>query len=138
MFGRPSPASQRTSSGASAKASPRASESPSPSATSSDCELDAEQRARRTTFSRAPVADDALELAERGVEALLVEDEVGRVLEDAGEEAVQRGLGALAPRRQAAHALRLEVLVEPAGGDQRVRGRQMRRQQRERAGCARG
>jgi hypothetical protein len=58
-------------------------------------EVDAEQR-RDDHRLCAAFAHDALELRVGGLEAQVGQDEVGRVVEDAGEKETQRVLGALA------------------------------------------
>ena len=63
-----------------------------------------------------------------------MEHEIGRVLEDTREEAVQRSFRTVAPRLEAVDSLCVEVGIEPPGGHQGVRRRQMRRQQAERTG----
>ena len=83
-------------------------------------ELHAEQRHDDHRLAAA-VADDPLQVAEGGVEPLLGQGEVARVLEHAGEEAVERGVRAFTAGRRRVHALRLEPRIEMTGGDERVR-----------------
>jgi len=73
----------------------------------------------------AAVAHDGLELRVGGLEALVGQDEVGRVLERAGEEQAQSVFGALARVTRDRLSTGLEVAAQAGRGRERVDGRQV-------------
>ena len=95
---------------------------------------DLEPEQRRDDDRLGPVVvDRGLDLVQRALEAAVLEDEVGRVLEDAAEERAQRRLGALPRVARRGLAARLEVDLEPAAVEQRAERGQVARQPAEQA-----
>ena len=87
-------------------------------------QVDPEQRRDHDRLGAA-VAHDGLELGVGGLETWVAEDEVGGVLERAGEEHAQRVLGALAGVARDRLAARLQVLAQAGRRRESVDGRQV-------------